>query len=46
MKERITFVLKYPYHVLMYLSLHKCKVEDVELGVMQVVLNRGYNWKK
>jgi len=21
MKERITFVLKYPYHVLMYLSL-------------------------
>jgi hypothetical protein len=23
----------------------KCKVKDIELGVMQVVLIRGYNWK-
>jgi len=25
---------------------HKCKVEDIELGVMKVLLIRVYNWNK
>jgi hypothetical protein len=38
MKERIVLLLKHPYHALVYSLLHKCKVEDIELRVLQIIL--------